>query len=100
MSRKELIKQVGNERIRILFNAAEERMEMGDSALAKSYIKRLMKISTHYKIKLSKEMKNKICKKCNTLLIPGKTCSVRVVSVHRYVSYECNDCKCQTHIFY
>ena len=100
MNRKELIKQVGNERIQILFNAAEKRTEIGDAALAKGYIKRLRKISTHYKIKLSKEMKNRICKKCNALLIPGKTCSVRVVSVHRYVSYECNDCKCQTHIFY
>ncbi|MCL5106118.1 MAG: ribonuclease P Rpr2/Rpp21/SNM1 subunit [Candidatus Marsarchaeota archaeon] len=100
MNRKELIKQVGNERIRILFNAAEARIEIGDTTLAKSYIKRLKKISAHYKIKLGKEMKSRICKKCNALLIPGKTCSVRIVSAHRYVSYECNACKSQSHIFY
>ena len=100
MQRKELISTVGNERIGILFDAAEKKIEEGNITLAKKYILRLRKISMHYKIKLNNKMKNKICKKCNLILIPGKTCSVKIVSLHRYVSYECKTCKGQKHIFY
>ncbi|MCL4383492.1 MAG: ribonuclease P Rpr2/Rpp21/SNM1 subunit [Candidatus Marsarchaeota archaeon] len=100
MKNRNLVEQIGNQRINILFNSAESRIDNKEFNLAKKYIIRLRKISSHYKIKIPKKMKNKICNKCNMILVPGITCNVKIVSVHRYVSYECKTCRQQKHIFY
>ncbi len=99
-SNRNFIKKIVLERIEILFDAAEERINNKELKLAERYISRLRKMSSHYKIKIPKKYKNKICNRCNLILIPGITCNVKIVSIHRYVSYECKKCKKQKHLFY
>ena len=43
-----------------------------------SYLKRAKEISKHYLVPLPLELKRKTCKKCFSLLRPGKNCIIRI----------------------
>ena len=81
MKDEKLIKGVAIWRISRLFELAEKdtRKDLaGSEILAKRYISLAKKISAHYKVKIPKEMKTRICKSCNAVLIPGVNCRVRI----------------------
>jgi ribonuclease P protein subunit RPR2 len=102
MKNEALVKRIALCRIKTLFELAGRKM-LNDTEtsrkLAKRYIDIARKISTHYKVKIPRELKYKICKKCGSLLVPGVNCRVRVASAHGYVAYVC-DCGGETHIHY
>lgn len=92
-----VVKEVAVERIKILYALAKEEP---DSEFSRKYVKLLKDISRHYKIRLDKKTKSSICKKCNTILIPGKTAKVRIASSKKYVLYTCLNCGAETHLHY
>ncbi|MGD0728498.1 MAG: RNAase P [Candidatus Micrarchaeaceae archaeon] len=91
------VKRIANERIIILYNLAKEET---DPKLSKRYVKILKQIGRHYKIKLPKQIKRALCKKCNSVLIPGKSMTVRLASSKRYLVYKCTECGTERHIHY
>lgn len=96
-SQKSIVGSIANQRMCILYNNALEIM-MKNPNLSKSYIKELRKISIHYKQKLPKYMKDKICMSCGSVLVRGFNCRVRLSS-EGYISLLC-DCGREKHIFY
>ncbi|MEM1547335.1 MAG: hypothetical protein QXY40_11365 [Candidatus Methanomethylicia archaeon] len=76
-----LFKEIATEIIRDLLNRAEKIIkEDKDLSLAKRYAKLALDISTKCRIKLSYVSPHIICKKCETIMIPGKTCTIRIRS--------------------
>jgi len=84
-------KRIAKERIKILFDLAEKEFEEYPER-SRRYIELARKIGLRYNIRLPKELKRKFCKNCNSLLIPGKSCSVRLVSRMRVVKVRCLNC--------
>lgn len=78
MKRKEKIKKIAEERIEILLNHAYNRAKIGDHELAKRYIEIARRIAKKCNVRFKKEQKLKICKNCNSYLLPGITSRVRV----------------------
>lgn len=99
MKEEKLQKEMALERIGRLFDLAYAKTEAPDvesRLLARKYMNIARRISLHYKIRLPEEIKNKICKRCNSVLIPGITCAVRVNK--SFVLYKCN-CGRESRIF-
>ncbi|MCL5433432.1 MAG: ribonuclease P [Candidatus Marsarchaeota archaeon] len=96
---KNIIKQIAAERIEILFNEAQ-KMHYKNSELSKKYIKNMKMISSHYKVKIPKDIKKNICRKCNNILIPGYNSSIRIASSKGYIIKKCLSCGNELHIFY
>ncbi len=91
MRDEKLVKGMASERIGRLFELAQERLAEGtnDSQdLSKRYIGLARRISTHYKTGIPERIRNGICKKCNLVLIPGISCTVRKSS-QGYMVYKC-----------
>jgi len=98
-NKKELIKQIARERIEILFKQAGE-MQNRNQELSKKYVRLIKRLSSHYKVGIPKEIKNNICRKCNLVLIPGSTASIKIVSSRGYIAKKCLSCGNEIHIFY
>jgi ribonuclease P protein subunit RPR2 len=86
-----VVKGIATERIAILYALANETHKT-DPKLSAQYVKLIKQISRHYKIKLDKDVKRHICKKCGALLVPGKNLSIKIVSSKRFILYKCLDC--------
>lgn len=91
-------KEIASERIELLFDHAKNELERNPS-LSHTYVRTLKKIGSHYKVPIPKHISNNICTKCNMVLEPGITATVRVVSSKGYVSYKCAKCGKEKHIF-
>jgi len=67
------------ERINFLYQAAYSVIVANPKNvnLARSYCATLLQIARHQVTRIDPQVKRRICKKCNLLLIPGLTCSVR-----------------------
>lgn len=92
MKDEKIIKEVAIGRIARLFELAEKRQEEeteDSQILAKRYVSLARSISTHYKTKMPDRIRNRICKKCNSVLIPGISCRVRIAS-QGCIVYKCN----------
>ena len=98
-SRKSLINTIAKERIEILFDLAVKTFPE-DEKLAGSYVSIMNKIRTHYKVGLPLYIKNRVCKGCSSVLIPGYNCRVIVASSKGYVIYKCNKCGLERHLNY
>ncbi len=94
-----VVRDIAKERIDLLYNLAKSEYT-SDPELSRRYIRIMREIGRHYKITLPKEIKRGICRKCNTILIPGKSASVRLASGKRYIVYKCQNCKSEMHIHY
>ena len=94
---KGTVKHIAEERIGVLLDISE-RFFKGegpagvDEALAKKYIGLAMQIRRHYKIRTKDKRFGTICKKCRTILIPGITCTVRILGKEHTAVYKCNRC--------
>lgn len=100
MRSERLVKEIAKERIARLLSLAEEMAKNGDELskrLEKRYVGLARRISEHYKVKIPKELKQRICKKCNNFLVPGVNCTVRLSS-SGYLVYKC-ECGNENHIF-
>ena len=97
--RKKIIEEIASERIGILFELADDTVAKNPE-LAGRYIKTLRRISSHYKVQIPKEMRNRICVGCNSVMVPGLNSTVRLASSKGYVAWRCNNCGKERHVFY
>lgn len=70
-------KQIARQRIKILFEQAK-KVYPDNPQLSSRYIATARKIAMAAKIPLPTMYKRQICKKCNTLLVQGDNCRVRI----------------------
>lgn len=94
-----IVKKIAKERIERLYALAEETYNE-DPKLANRYVKLIGQISRHYRIKPGPVIKNHICRKCGSLLIPGSNLKVRLVSGRKYLLYKCMNCNAERKVFY
>ncbi|MGC8676391.1 MAG: ribonuclease P protein component 4 [Candidatus Micrarchaeia archaeon] len=102
MQSKSLARSVASERIVALLGLAERAARdntQQSRLLEKRYVRLAKLISAHYKVKISKELKQRLCKKCDNFLVPGVNCVVRIASSRNYVVYKC-ECGAERHIPY
>ncbi len=95
------VKRVAQERVQRLLDLAYDRTYKsgGRDQLAKRYISLARHITSHYKIPTEARLRKYTCTKCNSTLIPGRNCTVRLVQSKGYLSYKC-ECGHENHIFY
>lgn len=89
--RKKEWQKIARERIKILFELAEKEIRKNPER-SRRYVELARKIALRYNVRL-KKLKRKFCKECNTLLIPGLTCKVRLNSKLRAVEVKCLNCE-------
>jgi ribonuclease P protein subunit RPR2 len=70
-------RQIAKHRIRILFDQAKI-VRLGNPKLSSRYVETARKIAMAAKLRLPTEYKRQICKKCNSLLVVGDNCRVRI----------------------
>lgn len=80
-------KQIAKERISILFSLARK---LAPSERSKRYVALARKIGLRYNIRLDKNIKKTFCKKCNSILIQGKTAYTRINK--KTVNIICKEC--------
>lgn len=83
--------EIARERIQILLNLARKELER-HSDRSRRYVELARKIGLRYNVRLSKNDKKSICKKCNTVLIYGKTSLVRLESNKKTLNIICKNC--------
>ncbi|MEM1684244.1 MAG: hypothetical protein QW483_00265 [Nanopusillaceae archaeon] len=83
------IKKIAINRIFYLYKKALEIFDK-DPDLARRYIKIILEIKKKSRIKIIKNLRNKFCKKCYTVWIPGKTLSIRIRKGR--IIYRCLTC--------
>jgi ribonuclease P protein subunit RPR2 len=86
-----VVREIAAERIKILYLLSVNSYD-SDPELSKRYARLIKQIGRHYKITLDKEIKQHICKKCGSILIPGKNMKVTIASSKRLVLYRCLNC--------
>lgn len=73
----ESLLKIAGERMEILFGLAgkEAKKHPGRS---RRYIELARKIGMRYNVRMPKEMRRQVCRKCNSLLVPGFSCRIRM----------------------
>ncbi|MCB9359482.1 ribonuclease P [Candidatus Woesearchaeota archaeon] len=82
-------KKVAKEHVKQLLSEASKVFDK-DKKLANRYVEMIIAIRNKIKIRLSKEQKARICKECNSFLVPGKNCEVRIKN--KSIIYHCKEC--------
>ncbi len=83
-------KKIALNRIKILYNKAVSLYDKNPE-LSRKYIYIILKIKNKFRIRFGSDLKNKFCKKCYTVWIPGKTLSIRIRKGR--IIYQCKYCK-------
>jgi len=91
-------RKIARERINILMDLAEKESREGRTDRTKRYIGLAKKIGMRYNVRFPREHRRKICKHCNSFLIPSVNCRIRLTS--GTVSTYCFKCKKYTRIPY
>ncbi|MCD6562581.1 MAG: hypothetical protein J7K23_01540 [Thermoproteales archaeon] len=92
VTKKDFIKDIAIQRIDILFKMAEE-VYRKDQRLANRYVELAYLIALRARVRIPKKYKYRICKKCRTYLVPGKTLSVRLRSRREpHIIMKCTTC--------
>ncbi len=84
-------KQIGLERIKILFALAQKDIKTHPER-SQRYVKLARKIAMRYNIKIPREVKRKLCNKCHSYLLPGANCMVRTRASQQAVIIKCLEC--------
>jgi len=71
------VRQIAQERIDILLRLARETVKT-DAALSRRYVETAQRIGMRSGVRLGRERKQFICRKCRSPLVPGVNCRVRV----------------------
>src|SRR3989338_3785502 len=85
------VKDLALKRIRRLFDLAEQELEVHPDR-TRRYVELARKLSTKYNTTIAKELKEKMGKQCNSLLIEGKSMRVEQVSKVSYALAVCVNC--------
>ncbi len=83
--------KIAKERIEILLNLAEKEFKKHFER-SKRYVELARKLGLRYNVRLTKDQKNKFCKKCFTLLKPGMTSKVRLDEKTKTIAIKCEKC--------
>ena len=87
---KSKMKLIAESRINILLNEAEKNYSEHPER-SHRYSEMAYKLKLKYNIKLSSELKRRLCKKCRKFMVPGKTCRIRIHNSRLiYTCLECN----------
>jgi ribonuclease P protein subunit RPR2 len=89
-------RKIALERIGILMRLAEDEAKKGNLSRTARYVSLSRKISTRYNVAFPRSLKRKLCKNCNSFLLPSKNCRVRL-SEKKVIIY-CFECKEYTRI--
>lgn len=95
---KELTQTIAKQRMLKLISFSESAIRDGNLELSRRYSLMASRIQSHYRIRPS--LRNKVCKQCKTLLVPGVTASVRLSSKNRYIVLKCLLCGKESHKVY
>src|SRR5271157_67943 len=71
------VKQIARQRIQTLFDEAKN-VSRSDPKLAMQYVKSARRIAMAARIRVPIDFRRQTCKKCNTLLVQGYNCRLRV----------------------
>ncbi|MEM5875278.1 MAG: ribonuclease P [Candidatus Aenigmatarchaeota archaeon] len=85
-------RKIAKERIEILLELAEKEVKKNPER-SKRYVELARIIGKRYNIRLTKEQKNKFCKKCNIILIPGFSMKTWLDSKNKTKVVKCLFCK-------
>ena len=92
---KQKQKQVAKERIKILFEQAEQAFSK-NKALANRYVTLARKVAMKVRLRMPRELKRKYCKHCYKFLMPGTNARIRTRDGKVIIS--CFECKKFTRI--
>jgi len=84
-------KDIAKERIKILLSLARKQLD-DHPERSKRYVGLARKISMRYNIRLEKSIKKSICKKCDSLLLSGKTSLNRFDFKKKTLNIICKNC--------
>ncbi len=70
-------KKIALQRVHTLFNLAREVIHE-DPELAQRYVQIARKIAMRTQLKLPKEYRHLICRKCKSFIFPGVNCRIRI----------------------
>ncbi len=91
-------KQIARQRVQVLL-AQASRKYRANPELAQSYLWAARKIAMAARIRLPPAYKQRICRECNVLLVPGESSRVRIKPKREpHVVVTCLKCGCQTRI--
>lgn len=91
-------KQIALQRIRILFRLARETIRE-DPELAQRYVEIARKIAMRTRVRLPKEYRRQVCRRCKSFVLPGVNCHVRIQSRREpHVVVTCFNCGKHTRI--
>lgn len=74
---------VAQERIKLLFDRAEEASHRGAPVLAKRYVALARRIGTRYNVRLTPEQRDRFCRACMTYFVEGVSVRTRLRSGRR-----------------
>lgn len=89
LSYKQKYAQQITKRMTDLFTEAEA-VKNTDPTLASRYVHLARKLSAKAKVRMSRELKRKFCKHCDSYFVPGKNYTVRATG--KTVTYSCKNC--------
>jgi ribonuclease P protein subunit RPR2 len=91
-------KQIARQRVQLLFQQAKN-IYRSNPQLSSRYVATARKIAMAAKIPLPIVYKHQICKSCNTLLVQGENCRVRIRQKREpHVVITCLNCGGKTRI--
>ena len=83
--------KIARERIERLFVLAKEELNTNPER-SRNYVELARKIGKRYNVRLTKEQKRSFCKRCNQLLIPTRTSTVKIDSKKKIKIIKCMNC--------
>jgi len=90
--------RIAMERIRILFELAEETFP-SDSTLAQRYVDLARRIAMRTRLRLPRDLRRRVCRRCNAFLVPGATSRTRIRQRREpHVATTCLKCGATTRI--
>jgi ribonuclease P protein subunit RPR2 len=93
-----IVKQIARQRIQVLFEQAKKVCKTNPQ-LSMQYVGSARKIAMAAKIRLPVEFRRETCKECNSLLVQGVNCRVRIKQKREpHVVVTCLNCGNQTRI--
>ncbi|MFB6143903.1 MAG: ribonuclease P protein component 4 [Candidatus Nanohaloarchaea archaeon] len=85
-------REIAEERIRRLFDLAEEKFSEGRKELADRYVELARRTGMRHQVSIPREFRHRFCSSCGAFLVPGENCTVRIDSKNATVNYLCEDC--------
>jgi ribonuclease P protein subunit RPR2 len=80
---------IAAQRIRRLFDLARAAARAGETARARTYVRRARRIAERQRLSLPREFERFTCGGCDGVLLPGRNARVRTRSGHVVVTCSC-----------